>query len=110
MPVRPRLEHVINPRFDASNQAAQREMEIELYFADQLCPTGRSCSAPMPAAGTIDAVQAVNDDSLPHPGGCVLSSVAISPFRVALQPGCGRMFDKYGSRKYGKKPMERLQG
>jgi len=33
-------EHVIKPAIDAFNKVAGDEMEIELYFADQLVPTG----------------------------------------------------------------------
>ena len=42
-------EHVIKPAVDAFNKAANGEMEIELYFADQLVPTGRA--VPRHAAG-----------------------------------------------------------
>ena len=31
--------HVIQPQIEAFNRAANGEMEIELYFADQLVPT-----------------------------------------------------------------------
>ena len=31
--------HVIKPQIDAFNAAANGEMEIELYYADQLVPT-----------------------------------------------------------------------
>ena len=33
-------EHVIKPAIDAFNKVANGEMEIELYYADQLVPTG----------------------------------------------------------------------
>jgi TRAP-type mannitol/chloroaromatic compound transport system substrate-binding protein len=33
-------EHVIKPSIEAFNKAANGEMVIELYFADQLVPTG----------------------------------------------------------------------
>ena len=33
-------EHVIKPSIDAFNKAANGEMEIELYFSDQLVPQG----------------------------------------------------------------------
>ena len=33
-------EHVVKPAIDAFNKAANGEMEIELYYADQLVPTG----------------------------------------------------------------------
>ncbi len=56
--------HVIKPSIDAFNKAANGEMEIELYFADQLVPTGELFRAMQ--RGTIDAVQS-DDDSIASP-------------------------------------------
>lgn len=47
--------HVIKPQIDAFNAAANGEMEIELYYADQLVPTSDLFRALQ--NGTIDAVQ-----------------------------------------------------
>ena len=47
--------HVIKPQIDAFNEAANGEMEIELYYADQLVPTAELFRALQ--NGTIDAVQ-----------------------------------------------------
>jgi TRAP-type C4-dicarboxylate transport system substrate-binding protein len=47
--------HVIKPQIDAFNAAANGEMEIELYYADQLVPTGELFRALQ--NGTLDAVQ-----------------------------------------------------
>ena len=33
-------QHVIKPAIDAFNQVAGDEMEIELFYADQIVPTG----------------------------------------------------------------------
>jgi TRAP-type mannitol/chloroaromatic compound transport system substrate-binding protein len=57
-------EHVIKPSIDAFNKIAGDEMEIELYFADQLVPTGELFRALQ--NGTIDAVQS-DDDSMASP-------------------------------------------
>jgi TRAP-type mannitol/chloroaromatic compound transport system substrate-binding protein len=57
-------EHVIKPSIDAFNQVAQGQMEIELYYADQLVPTGELFRAMQ--QGTIDAVQS-DDDSIAAP-------------------------------------------
>jgi TRAP-type mannitol/chloroaromatic compound transport system substrate-binding protein len=57
-------EHVIKPAIDAFNQAANGQMEIELFFADQLVPTGELFRAMQ--KGTIDAVQS-DDDSMASP-------------------------------------------
>lgn len=47
--------HVIKPQIEAFNKAANGEMEIELYYADQLVPTGELFRAMQ--SGVIDAVQ-----------------------------------------------------
>jgi len=47
--------HVIKPQIDAFNAAANGEMEIELYYADQLVPTAELFRALQ--NGTLDAVQ-----------------------------------------------------
>ncbi|WP_075218021.1 C4-dicarboxylate ABC transporter [Mongoliimonas terrestris] len=47
--------HVIKPQIEAFNKAANGEMEIELYYADQLVPTADLFRALQ--SGTIDAVQ-----------------------------------------------------
>jgi TRAP-type mannitol/chloroaromatic compound transport system substrate-binding protein len=57
-------EHVIKPSIDAFNKVANGEMVIELYFADQLVPTGELFRAMQ--RGTIDAVQS-DDDSIAAP-------------------------------------------
>ena len=57
-------EHVIKPSIEAFNKVAGDQMEIELYFADQLVPTGELFQAVQ--NGTIDAVQS-DDDSIAAP-------------------------------------------
>ena len=52
-------KHVVLPQVEAFNKAAYGEMEIELYYADQLVPTDELFRAMQ--AGTIDAVQ--SDDA-----------------------------------------------
>ncbi|MCB1441107.1 MAG: twin-arginine translocation signal domain-containing protein [Nitratireductor sp.] len=47
--------HVIKPQIEAFNKAANGEMEIELYYADQLVPTADLFRALQ--NGTLDAVQ-----------------------------------------------------
>ena len=51
--------HVIKPQIEAFNKAAYGQMEIELYYADQLVPTDELFRAMQ--NGTIDAVQ--SDDA-----------------------------------------------
>lgn len=57
-------EHVIKDSVDAFNVMAQGQMEIELFYADQLVPTGELFRAMQ--KGTIDAVQS-DDDSMASP-------------------------------------------
>ena len=57
-------EHVIKPSIDAFNKAANGEMVIDLYTADQLVPQGELFRAVQ--QGTIDAAQS-DDDSMAAP-------------------------------------------
>ena len=57
-------EHVAKPAIDAFNIIAKGQMEIELYYSDQLVPTGELFQAMQ--AGTIDCVQS-DDDSMASP-------------------------------------------
>ncbi|MDZ4381635.1 MAG: TRAP transporter substrate-binding protein [Parvibaculum sp.] len=57
-------EHVIKPSIDAFNTAANGEMTIELFTADQLVPQGELFRAVQ--NGTIDAAQS-DDDSMAAP-------------------------------------------
>ena len=57
-------EHVVKPAIDAFNTIANGQMEIELFYADQLVPTSELFRAMQ--NGTIDAVQS-DDDSMASP-------------------------------------------
>jgi TRAP-type mannitol/chloroaromatic compound transport system substrate-binding protein len=57
-------EHVIKPQIDAFNKAANGEMVIELFSADQLVPTSELFRAVQ--NGTIDACQS-DEDSMASP-------------------------------------------
>lgn len=57
-------EHVIKPAIDSFNKAANGEMVIELFTADQLVPQGELFRAVQ--QGTIDAAQS-DDDSMASP-------------------------------------------
>ncbi|MBI28388.1 MAG: C4-dicarboxylate ABC transporter [Pelagibacteraceae bacterium] len=84
--------HVVAPQIEAFNKAAHGEMEIELYFADQLVPTDELFRAMQ--AGTIDAVQ--SDDAT------MGSPVDISvfggyfPFATRFSLDVPAMFKYYG--------------
>ena len=57
-------DEVINQCIEDFNEIAKGQMEIELYYADQLVPTGELFRAMQ--KGTIDAVQS-DDDSMASP-------------------------------------------
>ena len=57
-------EQVTKPAVDFINNAANGEMEIELFYADQIVPTGELFQAMQ--RGTIDAVHS-DDDSMASP-------------------------------------------
>jgi len=57
-------EHVIKPAIDSFNKVAGDEMEIQLFYSDQIVPTGELFRAMQ--KGTIDAVQS-DDDSMASP-------------------------------------------
>ncbi|WP_349371954.1 TRAP transporter substrate-binding protein [Salinarimonas sp.] len=57
-------EHVTKPIIDQINAASNGELEIELFYADQLVPTGELFQALQ--RGTIDAVHS-DDDSMASP-------------------------------------------
>ena len=57
----PLAAHVITPAIESFNKIAGSEMQIELFFSDQLVPTGELFRAMQ--KGTIDAVQS-DDDSM----------------------------------------------
>jgi TRAP-type mannitol/chloroaromatic compound transport system substrate-binding protein len=84
--------HVIKPQVEAFNAAANGEMEIELYYADQLVPTGELFRALQ--NGTLDAVQ--SDEAT------MASPVDISvfggyfPFAVRYPLDVAALFTYYG--------------
>ncbi len=57
-------EHVTKPVIDYINAAANGEMEVELFYADQIVPTGELFQALQ--RGTIDGVHS-DDDSMASP-------------------------------------------
>ncbi|MPZ10983.1 MAG: twin-arginine translocation signal domain-containing protein [Kiloniellaceae bacterium] len=85
-------EHVIKPSIDAFNKVANGEMEIELYFADQLVPTGELFRAMQ--AGTIDAVQS-DDDSISAPVDISVFG-GYFPFATRYSLDVPVLFNEYG--------------
>jgi len=78
-------EHVIKPAID-------KEMEIELFYADQLVPTGELFQAMQ--RGTIDAVQS-DDDSMASPTEVTVFG-GYFPFSTRYSLDVPVLFNQYG--------------
>ncbi len=85
-------EHVIKPQIEMFNRIARDEMEIELYFADQLVPTGELFRAMQ--KGTIDAVQS-DDDSMASPTEVTVFG-GYFPFALRYSLDVPVLFNQYG--------------
>ncbi|MEP0232556.1 MAG: TRAP transporter substrate-binding protein [Roseibium sp.] len=85
-------EHVVKPAIDAFNKAANGEMVIELYTADQLVPTGELFRAMQ--SGTIDAVQS-DDDSMASPTEVTVFG-GYFPFASRYSLDVPVLFNQYG--------------
>ncbi len=84
--------HVIKPAIDDFNKVANGEMEIELYYADQLVPTGELFRAMQ--NGTIDAVQS-DDDSIAAPVDVSVFG-GYFPFATRYSLDVPVLFEQYG--------------
>ncbi len=84
--------HVVKPAIDAFNKAANGEMEIELFYADQLVPTGELFRAMQ--KGTIDAVQS-DDDSMASPTEVTVFG-GYFPFASRYSLDVPVLFNQYG--------------
>lgn len=85
-------EHVIKPAIDSFNKIAGDEMQIELFFADQLVPTGELFRAMQ--NGTIDAVQS-DDDSMASPTEVTVFG-GYFPFASRYSLDVPVLFNQYG--------------
>jgi TRAP-type mannitol/chloroaromatic compound transport system substrate-binding protein len=85
-------EQVAKPAIDLFNSIAGERMQIELFYADQLVPTGELFRAMQ--RGTIDAVQS-DDDSMASP-----TPVAVFggyfPFGLRYSLDVPVLFNRYG--------------
>ena len=84
--------HVVKPAIDKFNQIAGDQMEIELFFADQIVPTGELFRAMQ--RGTIDAVQS-DDDSMASPTE-VTTFGGYFPFGCRYSLDVPVLFNQYG--------------
>ena len=85
-------EQVVKPAIDAFNKIAAGQMEIELYYADQLVPTGELFQALQ--RGTIDAVQS-DDDSMASPTEVTVFG-GYFPLALRYSLDVPVLFNKYG--------------
>lgn len=99
-------EHVIKPSIDAFNKAANGEMEIELFFADQLVPTSELFRAMQ--SGTIDAVQS-DDDSIASPADVAVFG-GYFPFATRYSLDVPALFHTFGLDKIWEASYAEIKG
>ena len=85
-------EHVIDPAIKMFNTIAGDRMQIELFYADQLVPTGELFQAMQ--RGTIDAVQS-DDDSMASPTEVTVFG-GYFPFASRYSLDVPVLFNQYG--------------
>lgn len=95
-------EHVIKPAVEAFNAAANGEMKIELYYADQLVPTSELFLAMQ--KGTIDCVQS-DDDSMNSPADVRVFG-GYFPFATRYSLDVPTLFYQFGLDKIWKESYE----
>ncbi len=88
----PLAAHVIKPAIDSFNKIAGSEMQIELFYGDQLVPTGELFRAMQ--KGTIDAVQS-DDDSMASPTEVTVFG-GYFPFASRYSLDVPVLFNQYG--------------
>ena len=98
--------HVIKPQIEAFNKAANGEMEIELFYADQLVPTGELFRAMQ--NGTIDAVQ--SDDATMASPADVSDFGGYFPFSSRYSLDLPVLFNQYGLNKIWKEAYDEIEG
>jgi TRAP-type mannitol/chloroaromatic compound transport system substrate-binding protein len=99
-------EHVIKPSIDMFNKIANGEMEIRLYYADQLVPTGELFRAMQ--RGTIDAVQS-DDDSIAAPVDISVFG-GYFPFATRYSLDVPVLFNQYGLKEIWEEAYGEVEG
>lgn len=99
-------EHVIKNSIDMFNKAANGEMVIDLFTADQLVPQGELFRAVQ--AGTIDAAQS-DDDSAAAPVDVKVFG-AYFPFASRYSLDVPALWEWYGLRKIWEEAYAEVQG
>ena len=98
--------HVIKPSIDSFNKIANGEMEIELFYADQLVPTGELFRAMQ--QGTIDAVQS-DDDSIAAPVDISVFG-GYFPFATRYSLDVPVLFEQYGLKEIWEEAYGEVEG
>jgi len=99
-------QHVIKPSIDAFNKAANGDMVIELFYADQLVPTGELFRAMQ--KGTIDAVQS-DDDSIAAPTDVSVFG-GYFPFASRYSLDVPVLFNQYGLKEIWEEAYSEIKG
>lgn len=99
-------EHVVKNAVDAFNKAANGEMVIELYNADQIVPQGELFRAVQ--KGTIDACQS-DDDSIAAPVD-VSVFAAYFPFASRYSLDVPTLWNWYGLNKIWEEAYAKVEG
>jgi TRAP-type mannitol/chloroaromatic compound transport system substrate-binding protein len=99
-------EHVIKPSIDAFNVAANGEMVIDLYTADQLVPQGELFRAVQ--SGTIDAAQS-DDDSMAAPVDVAVFA-AYFPFASRYSLDVPALWNWYGLKEIWEEAYGEVEG
>lgn len=99
-------EHVIKPSIDAFNKVAKGQMEIELFYADQLVPTAELFRAMQ--KGTIDAVQS-DDNSLGSPVDVEVFG-GYFPFATRYSLDVPVLFNQYGLNEIWEEAYGEIEG
>ena len=84
--------HVVKPAIDSFNKIAGGDMQIELFYGDQLVPTGELFRAMQ--KGTIDSVQS-DDDSMASPTEVTVFG-GYFPFASRYSLDVPVLFNQYG--------------
>jgi len=98
--------HVIKPQIEAFNKAANGEMEIELFYADQLVPTGELFRALQ--NGTLDAVQ--SDDATMASPADVSDFGGYFPFSSRYSLDLPVLFNQYGLNEIWQEAYDEVEG
>jgi len=98
--------HVIKPQIEAFNKAANGEMEIELFYSDQLVPTNELFRALQ--SGTLDAVQ--SDDATMSSPADISDFGGYFPFSSRYSLDMPVLFERYGLNKIWKEAYDEIEG